>query len=56
MSTRGDLTEEEEQLGSTLMILHAPTSDLCASYGLTIEDLNPDLGPLRAPLPPVRPD
>jgi hypothetical protein len=44
---QGDLTEEqEERLGSTLMILHDRMSGLCADYGLTMEDLNLDLGPL----------
>ncbi|GGM97471.1 gas vesicle protein K [Streptomyces fuscichromogenes] len=54
---QGDLTEEqEERLGSTLMILHDRMSGLCADYGLTLEDLNLDLGPLGTLLPPVRPD
>ena len=54
---QGDLTEEqEERLGSTLMILHDRMSDLCATYGLTMEDLNLDLGPLGTLLPPARPD
>jgi Gas vesicle protein K len=50
---QGDLTEEEEErLGSTLMILHDRMSELCARYGLTMEDLNLDLGPLGTLLPP----
>ncbi|MFB7504198.1 gas vesicle protein K [Streptomyces broussonetiae] len=50
---QGDLTEEqEERLGTTLMILHDRMSDLCARYGLTMEDLNLDLGPLGTLLPP----
>ncbi|MEV7320560.1 gas vesicle protein K [Streptomyces sp. NPDC093970] len=50
---RGDLTEEqEERLGSTLMILHDRMEDLCAEHGLTMEDLNLDLGPLGTLLPP----
>ncbi|MFJ8490416.1 gas vesicle protein K [Streptomyces sp. NPDC094038] len=54
---QGDLTEEqEERLGSTLMVLHDRMSDLCARYGLTMEDLNLDLGPLGTLLPPTRPD
>ncbi|MFG3288972.1 gas vesicle protein K [Streptomyces sp. NPDC048179] len=54
---QGDLTEEqEERLGSTLMILHDRMSDLCATYGLAIEDLNLDLGPLGTLLPPAGPD
>ncbi|MFJ9566352.1 gas vesicle protein K [Streptomyces fuscichromogenes] len=54
---QGDLTEEqEERLGSTLMILHDRMSGLCADYGLTMADLNLDLGPLGTLLPPVPPD
>ncbi|MFD7609452.1 gas vesicle protein K [Streptomyces sp. NPDC059828] len=50
---QGDLTEEqEERLGETLMILHDRMSELCAQYGLTMEDLNLDLGPLGTLLPP----
>ncbi|MEU2158346.1 gas vesicle protein K [Streptomyces sp. NPDC019396] len=50
---QGDLTEEqEERLGETLMVLHDRMSELCAQYGLTMEDLNLDLGPLGTLLPP----
>ncbi|GAA3378678.1 hypothetical protein GCM10020367_59150 [Streptomyces sannanensis] len=50
---QGDLTDEqEERLGATLMILHSRMTDLCAQYGLTMEDLNLDLGPLGTLLPP----
>lgn len=50
----GDLTEEqEERLGATLMILHDRMEDLCARYGLTMQDLNLDLGPLGTLLPPA---
>ncbi|MFE1980410.1 gas vesicle protein K [Streptomyces mirabilis] len=50
---QGDLTDEqEERLGATLMLLHDRMSDLCAQYGLTVEDLNLDLGPLGTLLPP----
>ncbi|KUJ66498.1 gas vesicle protein [Streptomyces albus subsp. albus] len=43
----GDLTEEqEERLGLTLMLLHDRMAELCERYGLTMEDLNLDLGPL----------
>ncbi|MEU6218693.1 gas vesicle protein K [Streptomyces sp. NPDC047022] len=53
---QGDLSEEqEERLGATLMILHERMSDLCAEYGLTMEDLNLDLGPLGTLLPPSDP-
>ncbi|MDI3419100.1 gas vesicle protein K [Streptomyces luteolus] len=49
----GDLTEEqEERLGATLMVLHERMSELCAQYGLAMEDLNLDLGPLGTLLPP----
>ncbi|KUL36864.1 gas vesicle protein [Streptomyces sp. NRRL F-4489] len=50
----GDLTEEqEERLGSTLMLLHSRMSELCAEYGLSLADLNLDLGPLGTLLPPA---
>ncbi|MGW4393260.1 gas vesicle protein K [Streptomyces sp. NPDC004685] len=50
---QGDLTDEqEERLGATLMVLHERMNDLCAQYGLTMEDLNLDLGPLGTLLPP----
>ncbi len=49
----GDLTEEqEEHLGSTLMILHDRMIELCARYDLSLKDLNLDLGPLGTLLPP----
>ncbi|MGW3076169.1 gas vesicle protein K [Kitasatospora sp. NPDC001132] len=52
----GDLTEEqEENLGATLMALHERMNDLCARYGLTMQDLNLDLGPLGPLLPPDEP-
>ncbi|MEV4557952.1 gas vesicle protein K [Kitasatospora sp. NPDC049285] len=48
----GDLTEEqEEELGATLMALHDRMTELCARYGLTMQDLNLDLGPLGPLLP-----
>ncbi|KAA6216334.1 gas vesicle protein K [Streptomyces filamentosus] len=50
---RGDLTEEqEERLGLTLMLLHDRMTELCEHYGLALEDLNIDLGPLGPLLPP----
>jgi hypothetical protein len=50
---QGDLTEEqEERLGLTLMILHDRMNELCDRYGLTMADLNLDLGPLGPLLPP----
>lgn len=49
----GDLTDEqEERLGLTLMILHDRMTELCDHYGLTLDDLNLDLGPLGTLLPP----
>ncbi|MFJ9914314.1 gas vesicle protein K [Actinacidiphila glaucinigra] len=49
----GDLTEEEEErLGATLMILHDRMAGLCAEHGLSMSDLNLDLGPLGTLLPP----
>ncbi|MFJ4002323.1 gas vesicle protein K [Streptomyces sp. NPDC090023] len=49
----GDLTEEEEErLGATLMLLHDRMTGLCERYGLTMADLNLDLGPLGTLLPP----
>ncbi|WP_330456342.1 gas vesicle protein K [Streptomyces sp. NBC_00820] len=51
---QGDLTEEEEErLGTTLMVLHDRMNDLCAQYGLSMDDLNLDLGPLGTLLPPA---
>ena len=51
---QGDLTEDqEERLGTTLMVLHDRMAGLCAEYGLTLEDLNLDLGPLGTLLPPA---
>ncbi|MFB7383937.1 gas vesicle protein GvpK, partial [Kitasatospora purpeofusca] len=48
----GDLTEqEEEDLGATLMALHDRMTDLCSQYGLTMQDMNLDLGPLGPLLP-----
>ncbi|WP_199847907.1 gas vesicle protein K [Streptomyces dysideae] len=50
---QGDLTEaQEERLGLTLMILHDRMAELCDRYGLTMADLNLDLGPLGPLLPP----
>ncbi|MER6614414.1 gas vesicle protein K [Streptomyces xantholiticus] len=50
---QGDLTEdEEERLGATLLLLHDRMVGLCAQYGLSMKDLNLDLGPLGTLLPP----
>ena len=49
---QGDLDEEqEERIGMTLMILHERMTELRDRYGLTMEDLNLDLGPLGSLLP-----
>ncbi|MEV8100710.1 gas vesicle protein K [Kitasatospora sp. NPDC085879] len=49
----GDLTDaQEETLGATLMALHDRMTELCTRYGLTLQDLNLDLGPLGTLLPP----
>ncbi|MFF5446473.1 gas vesicle protein K [Streptomyces sp. NPDC012888] len=49
----GDLTEaQEEELGATLLALHDRMTELCTQHGLTLEDLNLDLGPLGPLLPP----
>jgi hypothetical protein len=51
----GGLSEEqEERLGTTLMILHDRMCQLCERYGLAMEDLNLDLGPLGTLLPPAQ--
>jgi Gas vesicle protein K len=44
---QGDLSEEqEERLGTTLMLLDRTMTDLCERHGLRREDLGLDLGPL----------
>ena len=54
---QGDLTEEEEErVGTTLMILYDRMNELCARYDLTLRDLNLDLGPLGTLLPRDDPD
>jgi Gas vesicle protein K len=48
----GDLDEEqEERLGLTLMLLEERMTELCERYGLSLADLNIDLGPLGPLLP-----
>ncbi|MEV5827890.1 gas vesicle protein K [Spirillospora sp. NPDC052242] len=50
---QGDLTEEqEERIGMTLMTLYDRMEDLCERHGLTMDELNLDLGPLGTLLPP----
>ncbi|MFJ8792289.1 gas vesicle protein K [Streptomyces sp. NPDC102462] len=52
---QGDLDEaQEERIGMTLMILEDRMAELCERYGLTMDDLNLDLGPLGSLLPPGR--
>ncbi len=47
-----DLTEDqEERIGMTLMVLQDRMAELCDRYGLTMDDLNLDLGPLGSLLP-----
>ncbi|MFG2138400.1 gas vesicle protein K [Streptomyces sp. NPDC048650] len=54
---QGDLSEEqEERVGLTLMILQDRMSELCGRYGLTMNDLNLNLGPLGSLLPRTTPD
>ncbi|MFD9839836.1 gas vesicle protein K [[Kitasatospora] papulosa] len=49
---QGGLDEDqEERVGLTLMILQDRMAELCDRYGLTMEDLNLDLGPLGSLLP-----
>jgi Gas vesicle protein K len=49
---RGDLDEsQEERVGMTLMILEDRMAELCDRYGLTMDELNLDLGPLGSLLP-----
>jgi hypothetical protein len=44
---RDDLTDEEiERMGLTLMRLEEKVAELAAQFGLSVEDLNLDLGPL----------
>jgi len=44
---QGDLSDAQvEQIGDTLMALDQRMHELCDHFGLTIEDLNLDLGPL----------
>ena len=44
---QGSLTDDQvEKIGSTLMALDARMAELRDHFGLTVEDLNLDLGPL----------
>ena len=52
---QGDLTEqEEEDLGTSLMLLAEAMDELTEQFGLTPKDLNLDLGPLGPLLPRER--
>lgn len=46
---QGDLTDEEERIGMTLMLLGDRMAKLCAENDLTLNDLG--LGPLGSLLP-----
>lgn len=51
---QGDLSEEqEERIGLTLMLLEEKMAELCAGHGLSMDDLNLDLGPLGSLLSPA---
>ena len=48
----GGLTEDQiDRIGTTLMHLDRRMTELCDQHGLTMEDLNLDLGPLGPLLP-----
>ena len=49
---QGSLTDNQiEKVGSTLMALEARMAELRDHFGLTVDDLNLDLGPLGPLLP-----
>ncbi|MFJ6749285.1 MULTISPECIES: gas vesicle protein K [unclassified Streptomyces] len=49
---QGDLSEEQvDRIGDTLMHLDERMTELCDQHGLSLEDLNLDLGPLGSLLP-----
>ena len=49
---QGSLTDDQiERIGSTLMALDERMAELRDHFGLTVEDLNLDLGPLGPLLP-----
>jgi hypothetical protein len=48
----GELSDQQvEQVGTTLMRLESCMGELCDRFGLRLEDLNLDLGPLGSLLP-----
>ncbi|MEV4641095.1 gas vesicle protein K [Actinoplanes sp. NPDC049548] len=52
----GDLSEEQiEKLGSTLMALEEAMVEVCGRFGLTLADVDIDLGPLGPLLGPACP-
>jgi hypothetical protein len=52
----GSLTEEQEdRLGTALMLLDSRMDEMCAQHGLERADLNLDLGPLGTLLADTRP-
>jgi hypothetical protein len=49
---QGDLSDDQvERIGLTLMRLEEAMTELCERFGLTLADLNLDLGPLGTLLP-----
>ncbi|MFI8992807.1 gas vesicle protein K [Streptomyces sp. NPDC053542] len=49
---QGDLSEDqEERIGTTLMLLERRMDELCARYDVGRDELNLDLGPLGSLLP-----
>lgn len=49
---QGDLSDSQvEQIGDTLLALDERMHELCEHFGLTLDDLNLDLGPLGPLLP-----
>jgi hypothetical protein len=53
----GDLSDDQvERIGRTLMRLEEAMTELCERFGLTLADLNLDLGPLGTLLPTDPPD
>lgn len=54
---QGDLSDDQvERIGRTLMRLEEAMTELCERFGLTLADLNLDLGPLGTLLPTEPPD
>lgn len=52
----GDLSDDQiERIGSTLMHLEQQMQELCDHFGIRLEELNLDLGPLGTLLPATPP-